>query len=59
VANNGNTSKTNLLLAVIMLDYIGGYNTQFLRIDVIEPGVTLRYDIDVLTVVKYYMLLLE
>jgi len=59
VTNNGNVSKTNLVLAVVMLDFIGGYNAQFLKIDVIEPGVTLRYDIDVVTVVKYYVLLLE
>jgi len=59
VANHGNTSKTNLMLVVVFESQYG-YETKIMKIDVIEPGVTLRYDIDAYPpAVRYYILLAE
>jgi len=63
VTNNGNTSKTNLLLTIISVSPIYPLykeETHFIEIDVIEPGVTLRYDIDIVKPAdRYYVFLLK
>jgi len=59
ITNNGNTNKTNLMLVVVFESYYG-YETKVMKIDVIEPGITLRYDIDAsVTANRYYILLAE
>jgi len=59
VANNGATSKTNLLL-VVVFEPQHDFETRTVKIDVIEPGVTLRYDIDSTTpATRYYAAILK
>jgi len=59
VTNHGNTSKTNLMLIVVFESQYG-YESKTMKIDVIEPGVTLRYDIDAYPpATRYYILLAE
>jgi len=59
VANNGNTSKTILLLVVVFESQYG-FEAEIVKIDAIEPGVTLRYGIDtLLPATRYYVAILK
>jgi len=59
VTNNGNTSKTNLMLIVVFESQYG-YEAKTMKIDVIEPRVTLRYDIDAsIPANRYYVAILK
>jgi len=54
LTNNGNTTKYGIKLLIVSRDLLGFYSFSIETIDQIEPGITLRYDIDLPAGVSWY-----
>jgi len=56
LTNLGNTTKYNLKILIVTQDMLGLYNMRIEHIDVLEPKMTVRYDIDmVMPISRYYV----
>jgi len=58
LTNNGNTTKYGVKLLIVSRDLLGFYSSSIETIDQIEPGITLRYDIDLPAGISWYQVFL-